>query len=152
MDRQADDFPRKQTEFSGSGNGPPPRPTATGLADFDRQPVPDISTLKKYRGVVGTIVVGHDGLLLASDFEAGFDEQSIGIWALGVYMNTEHVIKKFGHSRLLVIVANTPKGHVIIADCGSGLLATICDDEELMIPLMKGVTKLLARKTDGDKF
>ena len=52
-----------------------------------------IGTLDK---VVGSVIVGHDGLLIANTMPPDLDAESIGVWALGVYMNTEHVVKKMG--------------------------------------------------------
>ena len=99
MNNHAEEAPRTQTEFTGDGNGRPPRPTTAGLGESGGQShVPDISTLKKYKGVLGSLVIGHDGALIASDFQIDVEEESIGVWALGVFMNTEHVVKKMGQS------------------------------------------------------
>ena len=73
------------------------------------------------------------------------DAESIGVWALGVYMSTEMVIKKMGQDRVHQIVCRTPKGYVIIADFGGGLLVTVSDgkDTDTLIPLMRSITQLV---------
>jgi predicted regulator of Ras-like GTPase activity (Roadblock/LC7/MglB family) len=95
--------------------------------------------------VVGSVIVGHDGLLIANTMPPDIDAESIGVWALGVYMSTEMVIKKMGQDRVHQIVCRTPKGYVIIADFGGGLLVTVSDgkDTDTLIPLMRSITQLV---------
>ena len=96
--------------------------------------------------VIGCVVVGHDGLLIANTMPTEVDAESIGVWSLGVYMNTEHVMRKFGHERVHQIVNKTPRGHTIIADFGGGLLValTLDSDAEKLVPLMRKITDLVS--------
>jgi predicted regulator of Ras-like GTPase activity (Roadblock/LC7/MglB family) len=95
--------------------------------------------------VVGSVIVGHDGLLIANTMPADLDAESIGVWALGVYMNTAHVIRKMGQDHVHQIVSRTPKGYLVIADFGGGLLVTVSDgkDTDSLIPLMRSITQLV---------
>jgi predicted regulator of Ras-like GTPase activity (Roadblock/LC7/MglB family) len=97
------------------------------------------------KGVVGSVIVGHDGLLIANTMPSDMDAESVGVWALGVYMNTEHVTKKMGHDRVHQVVSRTPRGYVIIADFGGGLLVTVTEgkDTDSLIPLMRTITQLV---------
>ncbi|MBX9692970.1 MAG: roadblock/LC7 domain-containing protein, partial [Cyanobacteria bacterium] len=110
----------------------------------------DLQTLLReishQQGVIGSVIVGHDGLLIANTMPEDVDAESIGVWALGVYMNTEHVIKKMGHKRVHQVVSRTPRGYVVIADFGGGLLVCITDGTEtnLLIPLMRKITDLVS--------
>lgn len=110
----------------------------------------DLQTLLKEIGtqqrVIGSVIVGHDGLLIANTMPEEVDAESIGVWSLGVYMNTEHVMKKMGHERVHQIVSRTPRGFVVIADFGGGLLVTITDgtDTDTLIPLMRKITDLVS--------
>jgi predicted regulator of Ras-like GTPase activity (Roadblock/LC7/MglB family) len=111
----------------------------------------ELQTLLQHIGaqeqVVGSVIVGHDGLLIANTMPNDIDAESIGVWALGVYMNTEHVIKKMGQDRVHQIVSKTPKGYLVIADFGGGLLVTVSDgkDTDTLIPLMRSITQLVAQ-------
>jgi predicted regulator of Ras-like GTPase activity (Roadblock/LC7/MglB family) len=73
------------------------------------------------------------------------DAESVGVWALGVYMNTQHVTSKMGHDKVHQVVSRTPRGYVVIADFGGGLLVTVTDGSEtdLLIPLMRTITLLV---------
>jgi len=97
------------------------------------------------KGVIGSVIVGHDGLLIANTMPSDMDAESVGVWALGVYMNTEHVTKKMGHDRVHQVVSRTPRGYVIIADFGGGLLVTVTEgkDTDSLIPLMRTITQLV---------
>jgi len=97
------------------------------------------------KGVIGSVIVGHDGLLIANTMPGDMDAESVGVWALGVYMNTEHVTKKMGHERVHQVVSRTPRGYVIIADFGGGLLVCVTEgkDTDSLIPLMRTITQLV---------
>lgn len=111
----------------------------------------ELQTLLQHIGtqetVIGSVIVGHDGLLIANTMPPDIDAESIGVWALGLYMSTEMVIKKMGQERVHQIVSRTPKGYVVIADFGGGLLVTVSDgtDTDSLIPLMRSITQLVAQ-------
>lgn len=95
--------------------------------------------------VVGSVIVGHDGLLIANTMPPEMDAESVGVWALGVYMNTQHVVRKMGQNTVHQIVSKTPKGYLVIADFGGGLLVVLSDgkDTDTLIPLMRSITQLI---------
>ncbi len=97
--------------------------------------------------VVGSVIVGHDGLLIANTMPPEIEAESAGVWALGVYMNTAHVVKKMGQNRVHQIVSKTPKGYLVIADFGGGLLVVLSDgkDTDTLIPLMRSITQLVVQ-------
>ncbi len=111
----------------------------------------ELQTLLQHIGtqetVIGSVIVGHDGLLIANTMPPDVDAESMGVWALGLYMSTEMVIKKMGQDRVHQIVSRTPKGYVVIADFGGGLLVTVSDgkDTDTLIPLMRSITQLVAQ-------
>jgi predicted regulator of Ras-like GTPase activity (Roadblock/LC7/MglB family) len=97
--------------------------------------------------VIGSVIVGHDGLLIANTMPPEIEAESAGVWALGVYMNTAHVVKKMGQNRVHQIVSKTPKGYLVIADFGGGLLVVLSDgkDTDTLIPLMRSITQLVVQ-------
>jgi uncharacterized protein len=97
-------------------------------------------------GVVGSVIVGNDGLLIANTMPPELDGEQIGVWALAVYMNTQNAAKKLGNDRVYQIVSKTPRGYLVIADFGSGLLVTVSDARETdaLVPLMRNITQLVA--------
>jgi len=97
-------------------------------------------------GVTGTVIVGHDGLLIANTMTQETDAESLGVWALGVYMGTSHVIEKLGDDHVRQIVSQTNQGYLIIANFDAGLLITLTNPIRLdsLLPLMRTITQLVA--------
>ncbi|MBI4533969.1 MAG: hypothetical protein HY711_08470 [Candidatus Melainabacteria bacterium] len=106
-----------------------------------------LQTIGAQQGVVGSVIVGHDGILIANSMPADLDGENIGIWALGMYLNTDNVLKKMGHNHIHQVVARTVRGYLIIADFGGGILVTLTDGAETdkLIPLMRSITQLVAQ-------
>jgi len=105
-----------------------------------------LAHIQQQPGVVGSVIVGHDGILIANSMPQDLESESIGIWALGVYLNTDTVIKKMGHKHVHQAVCRTPRGYLIIADFGGGILVTLSDgpETEKLIPLMRSITQLVS--------
>ncbi len=63
-----------------------------------------------------------------------------------LFMSTLQATAKMGGEKVHQIVSKTPKGYVIIADFGNGLLVTASDAQETeeLIPLMRSITQLVA--------
>jgi predicted regulator of Ras-like GTPase activity (Roadblock/LC7/MglB family) len=111
----------------------------------------ELNTLLHHIGtlpsVVGSVIVGHDGLLIANTMPPDIEAESIGQWAMGIYMNTTDNIIKMNQKRVHQIVGKTPRGYIVIADFGGGLLVTISDGQETdtLIPLLRSITQLVAQ-------
>jgi predicted regulator of Ras-like GTPase activity (Roadblock/LC7/MglB family) len=105
-----------------------------------------LSHIQQQPGVVGSVIVGHDGILIANSMPQDLEAESIGVWALGVYLNTDTTIKRMGHNHVHQAVCRTPRGYLIIADFGGGILVTLSDgaETERLIPLMRSITQLVS--------
>lgn len=106
-----------------------------------------LHTIGQQSGVVGSVIVGHDGILIANTMPQTVDPESVGVWALGIYLNTDGVVKKMGHNHIHQVVCRTPIGYLIIADFGGGILVTVTEGSqtELLMPLMRSITQLVAQ-------
>lgn len=110
----------------------------------------ELQTLLQHIGqqpsVVGSVIVGHDGILIANSLPQDYDPESIGVWALGIYLNTDTTVRKMGHNHVHQAVCRTPRGYLIIADFGGGILVTVSDGPETdrLIPLMRSITQLVS--------
>ncbi len=98
-------------------------------------------------GVVGSVIVGHDGILIANSLPREHDPETIGILSLGIYINTTNSTKKIGHNHLHQLVCRTQAGYLVIADFGGGILVTVSNalDTDKLIPLMRSITQLVAQ-------
>jgi predicted regulator of Ras-like GTPase activity (Roadblock/LC7/MglB family) len=98
--------------------------------------------------VVGSVIVGHDGILIANNMPKELDAESIGIWSLAIYVGTTNAIKKIGgHNHLHQLVGTSPQGYLVIADFGGGILVTVSNGTgtDKLIPLMRTITQLVAQ-------
>jgi len=102
-------------------------------------------------GVVGSVIVGHDGILIANSLPKELDPETIGILSLGIYVNTTNIAKKIGHNHLHQLVSRTHHGYLVIADFGGGILVTCSNGQETdkLIPLMRSITQLVAQTSGG---
>ena len=94
--------------------------------------------------VVGSLIVGNDGLLIANRMPAGNDAEALGTWALGLCMNTEIVMQKMNQGEVHQIVCRTEKGYVVVANTSGGHIVTISNgkDTEALVPLMRAITQV----------
>ncbi len=97
-------------------------------------------------GILGSVIVGKDGLLIVNTMPKDIDAEIIGVLALAMYMNTQDHAKKLGHDQVYQIVTKTARGYLIIADFGSGLLVTLSDASQTdsLVALMRVITQLVA--------
>ncbi len=98
------------------------------------------------QGVLGTVIVGHDGLLIAHTMLQDADAESLGVEALAIYMGTLQVVEKLGDDNVRQIVSQTNQGYLIVANFGAGLLVTLTNPIKLdgLLPLMRTITQLVA--------
>lgn len=98
-------------------------------------------------GVVGSCIVGHDGIPIANNLPQEYDPETVGATSLGIYFNTTNTIRKMAHNHLHQMVARTQNGFLIIADFGGGILITLSNAQQSdqLIPLMRSITQLVAQ-------
>lgn len=85
-----------------------------------------VAYVRSFATVEGYVVVGHDGLVQDTDWPSSEEAESIGVWGLGVYMNSEHVARKLGLDRVCQIRSVTASGSLHIADLAGCLVVVIC--------------------------
>jgi predicted regulator of Ras-like GTPase activity (Roadblock/LC7/MglB family) len=105
-----------------------------------------LSQISSQSGVIGSVIVGHDGIIIANNLPSEVDPESIGVWGLGIFLNTDNAIKKMGHNQIHQVVTRSLRGYVVIADFGGGILVTVSDSpaSEALLPLMRCITQLVA--------
>jgi predicted regulator of Ras-like GTPase activity (Roadblock/LC7/MglB family) len=122
----------------------------TGLRVLTPSAAQDLQTLLQrihgVNGVVGSVIVGHDGIVVSTDLPDEFDSDSIAVWSLGIYLNTDNAIKKMGRNSVSKVVAQTTKGHLTITDFGAGILATLTNDpsRDSLIGVMNVINELVS--------
>jgi predicted regulator of Ras-like GTPase activity (Roadblock/LC7/MglB family) len=97
-------------------------------------------------GVIGTLIVGHDGLLIANTMPQDMEAESLSKWAQAIYMGTAQTTEQLGNERVRQIVSQTERGYLIIANFGAGLLIAVTNPlmVDHLLPLMRTITQLVA--------
>lgn len=97
-------------------------------------------------GVVGSVIVGHDGVLIGNNLPEHLDAASIGIWSMAIYVNTINISKNLGHNYVHQVVQRTEHGSMIIAAFGGGILVTLSNahETENLIPLLLSIVQSVA--------
>lgn len=105
-----------------------------------------LKSLEEYDGVIGSVIVGYDGLTLASTLPASLDTELISAWALMSYISTCEVSNSIDYGRVYQIASRTSTGYVLLADFGQALLVTLCNSptSDGLVPLMRRVMELTA--------
>jgi predicted regulator of Ras-like GTPase activity (Roadblock/LC7/MglB family) len=102
-----------------------------------------LANVGKHPGVTGSLLVAHDGLILASTMSPDIDIRSFAARALGIHMGTLQLSRKLKRQIVHQIVLKGPGGYVIIAELGGALVVTttgVIKSEDLM-SVMRGVTQ-----------
>lgn len=79
-------------------------------------------------GVSGCIIMGYDGLLVASTLPTNFDIESLATLSLASYMTTLQAARAAGHSRVMQLALRTEAGHLVLSDFGRGVLIVVTDN------------------------
>lgn len=96
------------------------------------------SYMHRQHSVVGTLVVGRDGLVLSARYRSDEFSEELANWALCAYINSNTAAQLLNSKHLYHIILTNSQGDVIITDLGQSFLITVTeghdagDKEELM--------------------
>ena len=95
-------------------------------------------------GVVGSMIVGHDQLIIASNLPPELDQNFLAKLSLQMFKTTLFSCSAMAFKKVHQIVCITEQIRLIIADFGGGLLVVVMDDNaESIIPTMCQITRLI---------
>lgn len=78
--------------------------------------------------VLGYVVCGYDGMIIANTLSAEFDPETVAGCALVSYMNSHAIMKVLGFSKIKQSISLTTGGYLILADFGRGLLSVLVEE------------------------
>jgi predicted regulator of Ras-like GTPase activity (Roadblock/LC7/MglB family) len=103
-----------------------------------------LGTLNECPGVIGSLIVGDDGLIIASILPSSVDAELLASVATMLNSQSEHFVKSIGRDRLFQIVLQTERSRLILADFGGGILIVVMEGGAIsMFPTIRRVTKLM---------
>jgi predicted regulator of Ras-like GTPase activity (Roadblock/LC7/MglB family) len=104
-----------------------------------------LDTVNEFPNVIGSLIVGHDGLILGSKLPESIDAELLARVTVALFSSSESCVQVMERQRLHQIVLSTIDGHIILANFGGGILVTVMDDgTSSIIPTMRRITQLVA--------
>lgn len=104
------------------------------------------SYIHQQHSVIGTLVVGRDGLVLSARYRSDEFSEELANWALCAYINSKTAAELLNSTHLYHIILGSAQGDVIITDLGQSFLITVTEghDTGAKEALMRKLETLLA--------
>jgi hypothetical protein len=88
-----------------------------------------LSKIDTYEGVIGSLIVGHDGLVIASTLTGGIDKDMMGAMCTAIYSHMDVAVKKIEGRRLQQSVfLNSDNKLTVLSTVAVGILAVFADN------------------------
>ena len=86
-----------------------------------------LADLNKTEGIKGSMVVGKDGLVIASQMPSGIDTELIGAMASAAYGSAERTATEINQGTLEQMMIEGEYGKTLMTDAGEGILVVLTD-------------------------
>ncbi|CAB3287293.1 Roadblock/LC7 family protein [Methanocaldococcus lauensis] len=83
--------------------------------------------LNKTEGIKGSMVVGKDGLVIASQLPGNVDAELVGAMASAAFGASERTISEIGMGNLEQAMVEGEHGKILMIDAGEGILVVLTD-------------------------
>jgi predicted regulator of Ras-like GTPase activity (Roadblock/LC7/MglB family) len=90
-----------------------------------------LQKIDTHPGIAGSLIVGHDGLVISSTLKAGKDKDTIGVLSVACLSSTNLGTKKLEIGKLKQMVFITDKTITVLTDVEVGILAVLLDHLEV---------------------
>jgi len=84
-----------------------------------------LNRLNKTEGVRGSIVIGKDGLVIASDLGTDADENAVAAIGSQLLNSLQGALRRMGMGAFKRFVVTGKEGKIVLADAGSALLVVL---------------------------
>ena len=88
-----------------------------------------LADLNKTEGIKGSMVVGKDGLVIASQMPSGIDTELIGAMASAAYGSAERTASEINQGMLEQMMIEGEYGKTLMTDAGEGILVVLTDSK-----------------------
>lgn len=105
-----------------------------------------LSELNKTSGITGSMVVGHDGIVIASDLSSQFDNDTIGALASSISSTVSKSLERMDRSPLSQLTIEAEHGKLFISSAPVGYLIVTTEERVNMglvrLEMRNAVTQL----------
>jgi len=95
-----------------------------------------LSDLNKTTGITGSMVVGTDGIVIASDLNSGFEDDTVGALAASITANIQKSLDRLETHPLRQVTIEAENAKLFFADAGLGILV-VTTEQEVNIGLIR---------------
>jgi uncharacterized protein len=88
-----------------------------------------LSELNKTSGVTGSMVVGEDGIVIASDLDDSVEEETVGALAASISANIRKSLDRLNATPLTEVTVEAQYGKLFLAEVGIGILVVTTEPE-----------------------
>ncbi len=88
-----------------------------------------LAELNKAPGILGSFMVGRDGIVIASDFASGINDELMGALASSIINTTEKAAEKLSQGTVESIVLEAQKNKLLFLNTRVGFLVVLTTDE-----------------------
>jgi predicted regulator of Ras-like GTPase activity (Roadblock/LC7/MglB family) len=114
-----------------------------------------LEELNKTVGVTGSMIVGQDGIIIASDLHTQLEDEAVGAVAASIVSTVQKSMTRLSKDNLKQIMVEGSGGKLFLTDVGVGILAVTTDPQVnvglIRLEIKNAADKVgLARKSTSD--
>jgi len=88
-----------------------------------------LNELNKTPGITGSMVVGNDGIVIASDLESGLEGDTVGALAASITTNIQKSLDRLRTSPLSQVTIEADEAKLFFTDAGIGILVVTAEKD-----------------------
>jgi predicted regulator of Ras-like GTPase activity (Roadblock/LC7/MglB family) len=88
-----------------------------------------LNELNKTPGITGSMVVGNDGIVIASDLESGLEGDTVGALAASITTNIQKSLDRLRTSPLSQVTSEADEAKLFFTDAGIGILVVTAEKD-----------------------
>jgi len=88
-----------------------------------------LEDINRTSGVTGSMVVGHDGIVIAADLDTRFQDETVGALAASITANVSKSLERLNDDELSQITIEASNGKLFMSSNETGILVVTADSE-----------------------
>jgi predicted regulator of Ras-like GTPase activity (Roadblock/LC7/MglB family) len=104
-----------------------------------------LEELNKTSGVNGSMIVGKDGIVIASDLHTQLQDEEVGALAASIISTVQKSMSRLSNDALKQVTVEASNGKLFLTDAGIGILA-VTTDPQVNVGLIRLEVKNAAEK------
>ena len=107
-----------------------------------------LNDLNKTPGITGSMVVGTDGIVIASDLETGYEGDTVGALAASITSNIQKSLERLHTTPLAQVTIEADQTKMFFTDAGRLGILVVTTEPEVNIGLIRLEIKNALNKLD----